>query len=548
MMSQACYLVDRRYQSNNRSIFRRLLRCDGYGIVFVEEVYCSAIEISSSQDSLCEGGSLELTASAGFESYLWSTGTAAPLVTITETGVYTVEAADMNGCLAYGEIEVAAFNISIQPERVAIGPGESLELEVTGQHTDYEWTNGTSMSTLMINQTGAYGVTVTNQAGCVMSSTIEVLDRCDNRIYFGGNYYANGDALVFNTGNTEFGIVFLETAGLYDGWDDSSYSWEIEGKYYVGRRIALRLIDFFQGPNDVTPSPITLTYSHCNTSITVNTSIGQVDVTKYYLPQNKTIYVDINMSTSSKFFLDKDAIMSLINNGILPANGIDWIDFSYEHNGSSKISDCNMFISPNSSEHANYLGNAPRYKTIHINTITYSRDYNGILTKKEWAYIITHEVLHHILLSVGYLCFGDAAYLQPRYYYPEYGYHIDHEDINVASFQGGLNLNTEGHIVNMGPPWSNNKYLTVKKIYPVQLYYVNRSLSYFYLNDEALLGYLTIKNGNLYFPNYLRWKELHHRMNRINENELPYSIPDGNVIRSSMNQFDFLLHNHFNLD
>jgi hypothetical protein len=120
--------------------------------------------------------------------------------------------------------------------------------------------------------------------------------------------------------------------------------------------------------------------------------------------------------------------------------------------------------------------------------------------------------------------------------------------LNVASFQGGLNLNTEGHIVNMGPPWSNNKYLTVKKIYPVQLYYVNRSLSYFYLNDEALLGYLTIKNGNLYFPNYLRWKELHHRMNRINENELPYSIPDGNVIRSSMNQFDFLLHNHFNLD
>ncbi|MBL7791584.1 MAG: hypothetical protein JNK77_04640, partial [Saprospiraceae bacterium] len=67
--------------------------CDGYGIVFVDEVYCSAIEISNSQDSLCEGGSLELTASAGFESYLWSTGTAAPLVTITETGVYTVEAA-----------------------------------------------------------------------------------------------------------------------------------------------------------------------------------------------------------------------------------------------------------------------------------------------------------------------------------------------------------------------------------------------------------------------------------------------------------------------
>lgn len=298
--------------------------CDGYGIVFVEEVYCSAIEISSSQDSLCEGGSLELTASAGFESYLWSTGTAAPLVTITETGVYTVEAADMNGCLAYGEIEVAAYNISIQPERVAIGPGESLELEVTGQHTDYEWTNGTSMSTLTINQTGTYGVTVTNQAGCVMSSTtIEVLDRCDNRIYFGGNYYANGDTLVFNTVNTEFGIVFLEIGGFYADWDD--FIWTIGGKHYHGKQIALRLIDFFQEPDDVTPSSITLTNEHCGNSITVNVSVQDINLANYYPPDKLTVHIINQLGAIGT----TDLLNSIKNHvkNIYESNEIDWVDF-----------------------------------------------------------------------------------------------------------------------------------------------------------------------------------------------------------------------------
>jgi hypothetical protein len=50
--------------------------------------------------SFCEGTTFSLSAGSGFSSYLWSTGSNAPDITVSDAGTYWVEVMDENGCQA----------------------------------------------------------------------------------------------------------------------------------------------------------------------------------------------------------------------------------------------------------------------------------------------------------------------------------------------------------------------------------------------------------------------------------------------------------------
>ncbi|HEY0160933.1 MAG TPA: ELWxxDGT repeat protein, partial [Thermoanaerobaculia bacterium] len=103
----------------------------------------------SGPTSLCAGGSVTLTASAG-SSYLWSTGATTQQITVTAAGSYTVTVGNGEGCAATSDpIEVTvAQPPSITFDRPAVCPDGEATASVPSTYSEYNWTitNGIILS------------------------------------------------------------------------------------------------------------------------------------------------------------------------------------------------------------------------------------------------------------------------------------------------------------------------------------------------------------------------------------------------------------------
>ncbi len=148
---------------------------------------CQLVVYAGEDQSICSNGAIELSASAvGFSScggqpaevtYLWSTRETTPIISVQESGTYTVTVTDCNGCQASNEV-----NISITPDPdanagddVLICEGETVALTATGG-LEYTWSNGETGATINVspNTTTNYTVTVSNGNGCEASDEVTV--------------------------------------------------------------------------------------------------------------------------------------------------------------------------------------------------------------------------------------------------------------------------------------------------------------------------------------------------------------------------------------
>jgi gliding motility-associated-like protein len=132
---------------------------------------------ASGPTTLCQGGSVTLTASSGTV-YSWSgNGAVTQTNTVSTAGVYTVTVSNSFGCSATS----APVTVTVNPLPVASisasGPttfcqGGNVILTASAG-TAYSWSgNGLSAGTqsVTINNSGTYQVTVTNASGCVSTS------------------------------------------------------------------------------------------------------------------------------------------------------------------------------------------------------------------------------------------------------------------------------------------------------------------------------------------------------------------------------------------
>lgn len=129
-----------------------------------------AVEITATDTIICEGQIVTLTATES-ESYLWSTGANSQSIVVTENGMYTVTVTDGNGCMASDSIEITV-NPTPTPLPVITpdGPttfcdGDSVALGVDPWES-YLWSTGDTTQTIVVDESGLYVVTVTNEYGC----------------------------------------------------------------------------------------------------------------------------------------------------------------------------------------------------------------------------------------------------------------------------------------------------------------------------------------------------------------------------------------------
>jgi hypothetical protein len=175
---------------------------------------------ASGPTSLCNGGSVVLTASAG-SSYLWSNGATTQSITVNTTGSYSVTVNQTGGCSgASSPVAVTVNSIAI-PTITASGStslcnGGSVTLSAPTGYS-YLWTPGNSTSQIItVNTAGSYTVRVTNAQGCTATSAATVVTvnsgtqasiSASGPVTFcqGGNVTltaSNGSAYLWSTGAT----------------------------------------------------------------------------------------------------------------------------------------------------------------------------------------------------------------------------------------------------------------------------------------------------------------------------------------------------------
>jgi len=121
--------------------------------------------------AFCEGDSVQLFASPGMVSYVWSNGATSTSIWVNVTGLYSVQGTDANGCKGTSNIVPVTVTPAPIVRITPVGPsiacdGDSITLQAPAGFLSYLWSTGDTAQTIRVGVTGDYTVSVTDSTGC----------------------------------------------------------------------------------------------------------------------------------------------------------------------------------------------------------------------------------------------------------------------------------------------------------------------------------------------------------------------------------------------
>ena len=118
----------------------------------------------------CGGNPVELFVEGGlFLSHAWSSGETGQMITVYQSGNYMVTVSNLSGCTGETDASVvfsAAPTAAISS--LPYGCDGSITMVATGGN-GFEWSNGETNDTVIVQNNGSYDVTVSDAAGCTDS-------------------------------------------------------------------------------------------------------------------------------------------------------------------------------------------------------------------------------------------------------------------------------------------------------------------------------------------------------------------------------------------
>ncbi|WP_020538987.1 gliding motility-associated C-terminal domain-containing protein [Lewinella cohaerens] len=195
-----------------------------YGVTVTDNFGCTAtasqaVSFSIPQfsiegnDSFCEGSSTTLMPDSTFSSYLWSTTEETAAITVGDAGNYSLTVTNDLGCTATANVQV---EVDTLPQPMITGnlsfcEGVTSVLNGGSGYTSYQWStlpNGGQL--LTINNSGFYGLTVTDGNGCVGEDMVEVTTfPSPNPEILGETGFCPGDTTVL-TSNDTYALYFWD--------------------------------------------------------------------------------------------------------------------------------------------------------------------------------------------------------------------------------------------------------------------------------------------------------------------------------------------------
>ena len=170
--------------------------------------------------------------------YLWSTGETTPTITVTQSGVYTLEVT-YDSCTETGQINVSIGNLEIDMgDNVVlcdVSMGYVLDVAIDGvpqNEVSYLWSTGETSPTITVFDFGIYSVDV-DWNGCVETTSIELIEAQAPEITLGEN--------ITKCANDEITlqVQFLETPQ-----GNLSYTWFRDGGQLIGSGQSIQVTEF----------------------------------------------------------------------------------------------------------------------------------------------------------------------------------------------------------------------------------------------------------------------------------------------------------------
>ncbi|MFN0215808.1 MAG: gliding motility-associated C-terminal domain-containing protein [Saprospiraceae bacterium] len=123
-------------------------------------------------DVMCDTTSALLSVSNSYAIYAWNTGADTSEIVASLSGVYSITVTDFNGCTGTGS-HILSSVTSPTPVITAapFACDGTLSLLTGANYADYLWSNNAAGSTITVDSSGAYAVTVTNAQGCTGTSS-----------------------------------------------------------------------------------------------------------------------------------------------------------------------------------------------------------------------------------------------------------------------------------------------------------------------------------------------------------------------------------------
>ena len=176
--------------------------CSGSASVTVVQDQNNNVTISGNT-VICSGIGTSLTASSG-ASYYWSTGQTSQSISVNNPGTYTVTVTNSNGCSYFATQSVTLMEQATISGTNHICVGQSTTLTAIGSGS-YAWSNGANTSSITVNTSGDYTVTVSLPNGCSSSATVNVVSHPLPTISISGDTYlcvGESNLLTASGGNT----------------------------------------------------------------------------------------------------------------------------------------------------------------------------------------------------------------------------------------------------------------------------------------------------------------------------------------------------------
>ena len=144
--------------------------------VDVLEVEYPQINYSTYSNTACEGDYFVVEYTNQDYTYEWSTGDTGNLLQLNHDGVVIVTVSNSSGCAVYDTLNFTYYN-NPQPNL-----GHDTELcnvssyiLTPGNYNAYQWSNSSTQSDIVVNQSGTYAVTVEDEHGCENSDEVSIV-------------------------------------------------------------------------------------------------------------------------------------------------------------------------------------------------------------------------------------------------------------------------------------------------------------------------------------------------------------------------------------